>query len=379
MSELERNVEALVRAAAARQREAEAKARFLGALAPRTPWPAAAAAAVVLVATLGAVFRRLETPPAAPVVDAAKPSVQEPAWIPLRPLGEDTALALKARLPARAARAPLLLLEGTADLADRHRIFVSVYSEAESYDGRRLRPESTLRTGAFTQVTRGRIAMDTTWTTPAPLLVRASLKDSDQIPEILAAMKGKSRDWSFQAAGWDDALIARLEPALDEVEVAAAELGALLKEVEAACVSEERWKAESPRLKPKALALLARAEKPSLLAAAAQLLFYTARNLASDSTYFKWEGKEFQGPVSYHADKQKLKTFREEAWTFAALRRYAAEAPEVAARELALWIVKDRRRAGPRPEHAAPAKRTPFADRFGPDADLDALEAEIRR
>lgn len=378
MSELERNVEALVRSAALAARPAEAKARFLSAVATPRAWPTAAVAAILLTATLAAVFRRLEAPPA-PVADASKPLAQEPGWIALKPLGEDLTVALKARLPARAVRTPLLKLEGTVDLPDRHRIFVAVYSEAESYDGRRLRPVSTLQTGSFTQVTRGRIALDATWAAPAPLLVRASLKESDQIPEILAAMKGKQRDWSFQAAGWDDALIARLEPALDEVEAAAAELGALLKEVEAACASEERWKAESPRLKPKALALLARAEKPSLLAAAAQLLFYTARNLASDSTYFKWEDKEFQGPVSYHADKQKLKTFREEAWTFAALRRYAAEAPEVAARELALWIVKDRRRAGPRPEHAALAKRTPWADRFGPDADLDALEAEIRR
>ncbi|HEX7899347.1 MAG TPA: hypothetical protein VF950_16395, partial [Planctomycetota bacterium] len=280
---------------------------------------------------------------------------------------------------ARAARTPQLKIEGTVDLADRYRIFLAVHAETESYDGRRLRPVSTLRMGGYTQVTRGRIALDATWASPAPLLVRASLKESDQIPEILAVMKGKQRDWSFQAAGWDDALIARLEPALDEVEAAAAELGALLKEVEAACASEERWKAESPRLKPKALAVLARAEKPSLLAAAAQLLFYTARNLGSDSAYFEWKGKEFRGPVSYHADQQKLKTFRGEAWTFDALRRYAREAPEVAARELALWIVKDRRRAGPRPEHAELAKRTPWADRFGADADLDALEAEIRR
>ncbi|HEX7901189.1 MAG TPA: hypothetical protein VF950_25750, partial [Planctomycetota bacterium] len=86
MSELERNVEALVRSAALRPREAEARARFLGALAPRTPWPAAAAAAIVLVATLGAVFRRLDAPPAPP--DVAKPAAQEPAWIALKPVGE---------------------------------------------------------------------------------------------------------------------------------------------------------------------------------------------------------------------------------------------------------------------------------------------------
>lgn len=386
MSELERNVEALVRAAALPPRRAEARARFLGALAPRTrSWPAAAAA-LFLAAALAAILRRPETPPAGKDVDS-RPAVQEPAWIVLRPLGEDSTLALKARLPAASARTRMLKLDGAADLPDRYMLFLTVHAESEAYDGRRLRPRATLLSGGYAPVTRGRVGYETPWRSPSTLLVQATLKEAHQTAEIREAMKGKhaAKEWTFRAAGWDDTLAGRLGPALEEVEASAAELGALAKEIESACATEARWKAEAPRLVPAARALMAALEKRSggsLLSASSELLFFSARNLASDSAYFAWAGGVFQSPVSYHANKQKMKTFRDEAWTFEALRRYAAEAPEVAAREAALWVVKDRRRAGAaRPEHAELAKRprlAAWADRLL-DGDLDALEAEIRR
>jgi hypothetical protein len=236
--------------------------------------------------------------------------------------------------------------------------------------------------GGYAPVVRGRIALDVPWNAPSPLLIQATLAESNQTPETLAAMKGKYpvRAWTFRAAGWDDAMTGRLAPALDEIGVVAADLGALLKEVEKACVSEARWKAEAPRLVPAARALLARVEAlpaRTYYPAAGDILHFTARNLAGDCASFAWKAGVFDGPISYHADQQKMKTYRGEAWTFEILRRYAEEAPDVAARELALWIVKDVRRAGPRPAHAELAKRTPLANR--PLVELDALEAEIRR
>jgi hypothetical protein len=383
MSELERNVEALIRSAALRPREAQAKARFLGGLAPAArprPWPAAAAAAVLLLATLGSIFSRLE-PPTAP--DAgARPAAQEPAWIAVDPLGPDATITLKARLLA--GRTRLLNLDGAVDLPDRFMLFVAVRAETEAFDGRRLRPDAKLVYGGFAPVVRGRIALDVPWATPSLVQIQATLAESNQNPESLAAMKGKYpiREWTFRASGWDHTLAARLEPAAEEIEAAAAELGALLKDVESACATEERWRREAPRLVPAARALRERLERlpaRALFPATADTLLYAARNLDGDSAYFAWKAGVFEGPVSYHADQRKLKTFRGDEWTFASLRRYAREAPAVAARELALWIVKDLRRAGPRPELAALAKRTPFAERLGAGSDLDALEAEIRR
>ena len=378
---LERNIEALVRGAAIRPREAEAKARFLKELAPGArPWALSAVAAILLAATLAAVFRRLDAPPR--VDTGARPSTQQPSWIALEPLGADSTIALKARLPNERIRS--LKLEGVVDLPDLYILFLMVRAERETFDGRRLRPETKVVHGGFAQVVRGRIALDIPWPAPSPILIKATLDASNQNPEVLASMKGKYpvREWNFRARGWDDALPGRLETGIDEIDAGAAELGALLKEVEAACATEERWKREAPRLLAAARALLVRFENRlparALFPAAADILLYTARNLVGDSTYFTWKAGVFDGPESYHADKQKLKTFREEAWTFTALRRYAKEASDVAARELALWIVKDLRRAGPKPEHLELAKRTSYADRLREGTNLDALEADIR-
>jgi hypothetical protein len=386
-TELERNIASLVLHGVLRPRPAEAKARFLGAAAPQARprfAPLALAAAALLAATLAAVVGRRD--PAYTTSDRKHGPAQDSSWAVLRPLTDDAAVSLKARLPVPGARVPLLRLEGSADLPDRFLLFVSVQREREAYDGRRLRADAALVHGGFVQVARGRIALDLRWTDPAPFRVQARLSEADQGPEIQAAMRGKYpvREWLFQGAGWGDGLMGRLPAAGEEIDAAAADLAALLKKAEAACATRERWLREAPALRPELRALRERLEQlPArmLLSAAGDLLLSTARNLDGDSAYFDWTGDDFQGPVSYHADRQKMKTYRAEAWSFAALRRYAEEATAVADRELGLWIVKDIRRGGPRPEHASIAKRPGLArhrERLAAATDVDALEDELR-
>jgi hypothetical protein len=378
---LERNLEALIRSAGARPRAEDAKARFLGALAPRpTRWPLAAAAAFLLAA-FASLFRSGEPLPAPDARRAGAGAVSE--WIELRADAADAPLALKAKLPA--GRARTMKLDGPSTLPERFVLFLAAHAEREQLDGARLRPVATLLWGGYAPVVRGKVTVELPWAAPAPLLLEARLDESHQTPEGRAAMKGAYplRSWTFRAAAWTDAHMERLGPSFDEIELAAAELGALVKDVEKACASEARWKADGPKLRAAALELQRRIEtlpaRP-LFSAAGDILFYSVRNLAGDMEYFSWKNGEFDGPVSYHADKQKLKTFRGDAWAFVALRRYAAEAREVAARELALWLVKDRRRGG-RPDEdllARPAL-APWAERLRKGEALDVLEAEIRR
>ena len=377
----------LVKAAALAPRAAAAKARFLAALAPAPtarPWPLAAAALFLVGITLATVLRRPEPPsPAAP---DQRPASQDPAWAVVTPLGPDGTISLRARLPAPRAKTPFLRLEGTADLPDRFVLMMTLHREEERYDGRRLTPSSVLVHGGLVRILRGRYEDEMPWRLSGMFSVRAALEEHNQGPEARDALKsGKYpvREWSFRGAGWGSAWLDGLAPALDDLGAASADLLSLLKEFETACATEERWRREAPRLKPIAHALRERLERISArspLPGAAHGLLYAARNLDGDNTYFAWEKGAFQGPVSYHADRQKPKTFRGDPWTFESLRRYAEEAPAVGGREAALWIIKDLRRGG-RPEIDALAKRAgvaPYAERLRAGTALDALEEDVR-
>ncbi len=377
----------LVRAAALPPRTAAAKSRFLGALGPARPvrpWPLVAAAALFVGITLASLLRPPEAPPPSTPADV-RPAAQEPAWAVVTSLVPDGTLRLRARLPSPRAKAPLLHLEGGADLPDRFVLMTTTQREEETYDGRRLAPRFEMLDGSLVQILRGRFELDLRWRLPGLFVLRATLEEQHQGPEILGAMKGKHpvREWSFRGAAWGSDWIDGLPPALDEIDAGAADLLSLLKEFEAACASEERWRLDAPRLKPAARALKERLERIAArtpLPASMHGLHYAARNLDGDNAHFAWEKGAFLGPLSYHADKQKLKTFRGDPWTFLSLQRYAEEAPAVAGREAALWLVKELRRGG-RPDVEALAKRpgvAPYAERLRAGTELDALEEDVR-
>jgi hypothetical protein len=87
--------------------------------------------------------------------------------------------------------------------------------------------------------------------------------------------------------------------------------------------------------------------------AALHQIAYTARDLATSMPDFKWLEGKFQGPVTYYTETKKRRTFRQEPFEFAALRKYLDEAEIVAGREFGLWIVKDIRRVGVQDAHRA--------------------------
>lgn len=377
------DLDRLLHAAVLAPRPEAAKARFLRSTSPAASWPAAAAAALIVGAALASAFARLETPP--PLARDAAPALQEPSWIGLAPLGSDGKLGLRARLPHPRARTPFLRLEGSAELPDRCVLMLLVQREEESFDGRRLSPRLAAGDGGYARILRGRFEQEVLWARPGLLRVQATLGDHDQPPEIRDAIRGKHpvREWRFTGPAWSGAASEGLGAELDAVDADAADLLDLIGRFEKACVTEERWLREAPALKPAARALRDRLEKrltQTRLPASTESLRSAARNLDGDNVHFAWEKDAFQGPVSYHAARQKLKTFRGDAWAFSALRRYAEEATDVADREAALWVVKDLRR-GAKPDVDALIKRpgiAPFAERLRAGADLDALEKDLR-
>ncbi|MBI3857038.1 MAG: hypothetical protein HY293_15235, partial [Planctomycetes bacterium] len=124
--------------------------------------------------------------------------------------------------------------------------------------------------------------------------------------------------------------------------------------------------------------------------AAVNNLYYTIRNIVNNAPYYTYgaDGK-FSGAKDYHADGEKVKTYRGEEFNWDNLKRYIEDTPAIAGREFCLWIIKDlRRTAGQmRPEiqeaiksHKAAAGVEFFQERLlkAGISDIDPLEAEIR-
>jgi hypothetical protein len=188
---------------------------------------------------------------------------------------------------------------------------------------------------------------------PAPLSIDVSTPDSLQDRTVLEQTKlaEGARTALFHYSPWDDGLLRRLEPQLAELADFAREGRELVARVEAACATEARFKAEEKQLTADAGRLQARVEgfaANGLYPAAARILSYTFRDLATSMAIFKWKDGKLEGPVSYYTNGKPGTLFRGDPFAFDALRRYLDDAVLVSGREFDLWILRDFRRAGPR-------------------------------
>lgn len=259
-------------------------------------------------------------------------------------------MALAAKVPNPKAKRPLLQCDGQVPLPDMSVLFVSVARSYEVWTGGRLEPAQAGAGGLMAQVRDKKFTLGNPIDGPGLFDVRVDFREELQNPKIMEFHKKspvQPRTWSFKFSAWNDELVQALVSHLQELDSLAQEAGEMVKKFEQACAKEEVWKATAKEITAENSKLLKRCEQSGLKAlypAALTQIHYSVRNLQGNSPYFSFDAGKFAGATSYHADNQKLKTFREEDFTFENFKRYCQEASGVAGREFALWIVKDFRR-----------------------------------
>jgi hypothetical protein len=308
---------------------------------------------------------------------------------------EEPAVTLLCKPPAARARVPRLRLDGTAPYPDRTVLRMHLARQFEMWAGGRILPTSIGGSGGFVEVRNRKFVYEPLFEGPGHYLIRVEFSLDSQPEPLRDALKKQPprKEWTFQFAAWGDELASQVGK-LPEVDQLAAEALELIRRFEKACVSKASWEAEAKELNKECARLMAKIEGEKLdlktvFPASMNQLFYTVRSIRGTSDLFHWENGKFAGGRSYHAENQKVKTHREEDFTFENLRRYVEEVPSLAGREFALWVVKDLRRTEGKlssaledalKANAAHAGVAPYAERLqkATPADLDLLETEIR-
>jgi hypothetical protein len=309
---------------------------------------------------------------------------------------KDAGVTLNFKPPSFKVRFPKLQLQGTASvLPDGTRVKLNLFRLEESYMlGGKLEGVFTPAGGGLADVNDRKFSYEAGITGAGKYMVEVLYLDDIQSQEISDQLKKKlpQKVWQFEFLCWGDELAPELPAKLKELQTLGNEVLDMVKRFESACKSEESWKAEGKAIVKDNAKLLPKVENSTLrnyYPAAMIQMFYTIRNLQGTAQYFHFEKGQFAGGRSYHADNQEIKTYREEAFNFANLKRYVEESMAVAGREYCLWVIKEMRRTGGpvKDDLLAVLKNAkdypgilPFAERLEKAslADIDLLELEIR-
>lgn len=263
-----------------------------------------------------------------------------------------TEMTLAAKVPNPKAKRPLLNFDGSIPLPDQTVLFLSVARVQESWIAGRIEPTHVNAGSSLAQVKDRKFSLQTPIDGPGLFVARVDLRDELQNPKTTDYLKKtpvNPKMWNFAFSAWGDDLPGLLASALQDFDVLAQDAGEMVKRYETACKTEEAWKAAAKELSGENAKLLRRCEGSSLRAfypAALNQVHYTIRNLQGNSPYFTFVDGKFTGATSYHADEQKVKTFRDEAFTYENFKRYVSEGIVIAGREFSLWHLKDYKRAG---------------------------------
>jgi hypothetical protein len=260
-------------------------------------------------------------------------------------------MILAAKVPNPKAKRPLLQFDGAVPLPDMTVLFVSVGRSYETWVNGKLEPGLLGAGGLMAQVKERKFSLGNPIDGPGLFSARVDFREELQNPKVLEYLKKtpvQPRTWNFMFSAWNEDFLPTLVSNLQELDQLSADALEMVKRYETACAKEELWKAQGKELTAENAKLLKRCEQTGLRAlypAALSQIHYTIRNLQGNSPYFTFEAGKFVGATSYHADMQKLKTFREEDFTYENFKRYVTESVTVAGREFCLWIVKDFYRA----------------------------------
>jgi len=361
---LDKNLTRLIRRAAlpaggaARARAREEFLRAVEGSSPRRSRGLAVAAAAVLACALvyGATRARVDVLPRTLPPSVGK-APQDPAG-PFQPLpGRGGDGVLKGELTASRGGGleRRFRFRGRCALPDAVIFQVRVRRAVENFVRGRLEEDVADVYSYNVDLREGSFDVEWSLSSPAQLTVDVTAPDSAQDMKLLEALKRlpeASRVWEFEYRAWDDSVLTKLDPQLEELASLARDARALVARVEQSCVDQDRFKRSEKELTIAARLLELRAgafADASLVPAGAREIARTAGDLAGSLRIFAWKDGQFDGPVSYYTNGKRGRLHGGQEFSFDALRRALDEALVVGGREVDLWILEDRARAGLRP------------------------------
>jgi hypothetical protein len=260
--------------------------------------------------------------------------------------------------------------------------------------GRLVHGATVLGAPLFLSVRNRRIRIDQPVGGPGGYRAIVEFADQDQGGSKAAAFMEENpvRRWVFDFVAWGDQLMSQLGRCLEEVDELSKEALEVIERFLAASATAEGWEGLSQELDTAAASLVrkfSQAEARKVYPAAVGEMDSIIRYLKGCATVFTFPDGKFAGPASYR-QRPLARDDSREGFAFDDLKKDIEEARVAAGRELALWILKDLRRAGPRGlfqdalrDHAKHPGVAEFAERLeraasGLEEDLEALEEDIR-
>ncbi|HZE97658.1 MAG TPA: hypothetical protein VE981_11575 [Planctomycetota bacterium] len=386
----EKNVARLVKASAlpadpaAQSRARERFLREAGA-APSRPRYGSVAAAALFVCVLIAWATRTGTVP-----EGGRPTQDPtPFYMDVSGTGGNSLLKGKLRFSRRPAPVRQMRFEGRSPLPDGVYFRVQTQPLEEQVEVGTLVSRPRLPMSTTLTLTQGGISLDWTTSVLGPLRLVIDAADGGQDMEVAAKIQAPEaqRKWTFDFAAWDDGLLPRLEPQLAEIGDLAREAKDLIDRVEAAVADQKRFKEGEKAIAAEAGRLQKRLDgfaAVGLYPAACHELAYALRDLVTAMGIFTWSDGKFAGPVSYYTNNKPARTFRNDEFAFAALRRYVDGAVFIGGREFCLWILRESARGGSKAEIAKAVERAqnrPGIRDFGArltEENARGLEGEVR-
>jgi len=215
--------------------------------------------------------------------------------------------------------------------------------------------------------------------------LREDLQEPDLLPSITKSLPGK---WTFCQSVWGDEFAGPLGSKLREFDHQAETAIGLIRRFAAATSSNQMWKEHYAALDKELAVYLKKLDQSGLektYAAAVLELRCTMRNLKGNAEAMAFgEDGTCKGSIDYRTQKP-TKTIHSEDFAFDAILKDVEAAKRAAVREFLLWIIKDFRRAGARPELSAvlhsEAKRegaAPFVEALDGFKDVESSEKQIR-
>lgn len=305
-------------------------------------------------------------------------------------------LSVTCKVPLFKVRRPLMVLNGTCALPDGVILKVNLSRVTEQAAGGELQPYYIGAGNGTADIENKKFVYDTAVDGPGKYNVQVHLVDDLQEKHIAMEIKKKAggkRSWQFEFLVWGDDLIGTVSSKLNDLTALINDTRDLVKKFERSAANKQQWDAEAKPLSlegSKFMAKLEHHELKQFYPAAVNTLYYTVRNVVNNAPYYTYgaDGK-FTGAKDYHADNEKVKTYRGEEFNWENLKRYIEDTPAIGGREFCLWVLKDlRRTAGQmRPEIQDAIKKNraaPGVDFFqerlakATFSDIDSLEAEVR-